>query len=342
MSGRVTSHTCIYTDPDLDNWTAEAILLYQYLYSNDHVSGLTGIGRVSARVIASETRLTTEQISSAKKLIGDRVRWFDDGTYWVVARAKHTCSSSDGKINPKRAKGAYYFSCSQPETIRRAFQDHYRSLMGHIWPIDDPCVTHRPVPPVPPVTVSTVSTVNSVKPKDPPTPQGGGSVKEIALPKKFQRDDFKKAWKEWIAVRKAKGKVKDWTLLFQKQIEWLASSDAKTAIEIINQSIRNGWTGLFPIKDRGAPAIGQSTGSAEDRKIDRVKALLREHAGHPKIAELVAGQAGVSIGLVERIIRENPTPKATPRPPEPKPGEVKAESVGNIAARVVAGIGGQK
>lgn len=75
------------------------------------------------------------------------------------------------------------------------------------------------------------------------------SEADLELPAKFNTDTFKTAWAEWIKVRKAKGKVKDWQLMFQKQLEWLASLyDAPAAIEVLNQSIRNGWTGLIALK----------------------------------------------------------------------------------------------
>ena len=47
-------------------------------------------------------------------------------------------------------------------------------------------------------------------------------------------------------------KPKDWDTLFRKQSDWLGQFSAEVAIEIINQSIRNGWQGLFPLKNTGA------------------------------------------------------------------------------------------
>ncbi len=204
MSGRVTTHTCIYTDPDLDSWSAEAILLYQYLFSNDHVNGLTGIGRISMRVVSSETRLAVGQIDAAKQAIGDRVRWFDDGSYWVIARAKHTCFSSDGKINPKRARGAYNFSCGQPEPIRRAFQDQYRPLMGHIWPTDDPLMGHRVPSALPTVTVTVTDTVKETNSSG-KQPEGQAKHPEIPgepIPLKLEAPKPEAQW-PWLAPYRA-------------------------------------------------------------------------------------------------------------------------------------------
>lgn len=60
--------------------------------------------------------------------------------------------------------------------------------------------------------------------------------------------EFLKSWNEWQKVRKSKGKVKDWDTLFAKQIEWLKDYSPEIATGILNQSMRNGWQGLFDLK----------------------------------------------------------------------------------------------
>lgn len=53
-------------------------------------------------------------------------------------------------------------------------------------------------------------------------------------------------FKEWMQYRRGLGKKpKDWDLMFQKQLEWLAQFSEKDQIVILDQSMRNGWQGLF-------------------------------------------------------------------------------------------------
>ena len=57
-----------------------------------------------------------------------------------------------------------------------------------------------------------------------------------------------KAWNEWITFRKEIKKTLTKSMI-DKQIEFLSKYES-THIDIINQSIQNGWTGLFPLKQQ--------------------------------------------------------------------------------------------
>jgi len=58
-----------------------------------------------------------------------------------------------------------------------------------------------------------------------------------------------KKFLEWMAYRKSIGrKPKDWEAFFGKQAEWLLTFSETDQIEILDQSIRNGWMGLFEPK----------------------------------------------------------------------------------------------
>ena len=101
----VTTQTGFYTDPDLEQWSLQSMWLYRYLYENDHAHGISGTGRISKAVMLAETRLTGSEFESAKYEIGDKVKWYPDGTYWVVGRIKHTCYKNDGNPSPKHVDG---------------------------------------------------------------------------------------------------------------------------------------------------------------------------------------------------------------------------------------------
>lgn len=73
-------------------------------------------------------------------------------------------------------------------------------------------------------------------------------------------------FEEWMVVRKGQGKKpKDWGKMFAEQWEWLQQFGESGAVQVISQSIRNGWTGLFapngskppPPKNRGGAGLTQ-------------------------------------------------------------------------------------
>lgn len=64
-----------------------------------------------------------------------------------------------------------------------------------------------------------------------------------------EREKFKVTWSEWQAYRQSRGDaVKDWTRMWRKQLHFLARYPIGVAVEIIEQSIRNNWQGLFAPK----------------------------------------------------------------------------------------------
>lgn len=66
----------------------------------------------------------------------------------------------------------------------------------------------------------------------------------------FTSDEFYNAWIEWEQFRKDI-KKKLTPLTAKKQIKFLGGAGEKNAIAIINQSITNGWTGLFKLSTNG-------------------------------------------------------------------------------------------
>ena len=76
----------------------------------------------------------------------------------------------------------------------------------------------------------------------PPLPYGAGSFKDARSLQYFNR--------QWVPYRKGLGKKpKDWGLMFTRQAQWLCQYDYWSAKEIIDQSIRNGWRGLFETRN---------------------------------------------------------------------------------------------
>lgn len=67
-----------------------------------------------------------------------------------------------------------------------------------------------------------------------------------------------KAWSEWVEYRKEK-KKKLTPSTIKKQIQFLGGRGDPEIIEIINQSIRNGWEGLFDLKHFNNKSNGRAT-----------------------------------------------------------------------------------
>lgn len=71
------------------------------------------------------------------------------------------------------------------------------------------------------------------------------SLSNLSLLKEGVRGRFD----EWMKYRRGLGgNVKDWTTLFRKQIEWLPQFSEQDQLLILDQSMRNGWRGLFEPK----------------------------------------------------------------------------------------------
>ena len=67
----------------------------------------------------------------------------------------------------------------------------------------------------------------------------------------FQEDEFLDTWKIWIEERRESG-IKKYTNRGEQsalhKLQKISNHDYKTAIAIINESISNGWRGLFALK----------------------------------------------------------------------------------------------
>lgn len=81
---------------------------------------------------------------------------------------------------------------------------------------------------------------------------------------RFQSVDFANAWLEWEQYRKEK-KQKLTESTAQKQIKFLERWPEEIAILIIEQSIKNGWTGLFEYKNNNNGRDKQADNFAANR-----------------------------------------------------------------------------
>ena len=90
------------------------------------------------------------------------------------------------------------------------------------------------------------------KDKETPTPF-------LVLP--FENEEFKAAWQQWLNYRIEIKKPYRSKLSIPKALEDLvkkSKNNYKTAIAILNQSIANGWTGFFELKDEKKSPVEKS------------------------------------------------------------------------------------
>jgi hypothetical protein len=116
-----------------------------------------------------------------------------------------------------------------------------------------------------------------------------------AIPEKLRcNEEFLRKWETWQSVRTAKKSCKDFPQLFQEQLDWLGGFAVPVAIEILAQSIRNDWQGLFPPKTNGnhqtdngklAPIDKAILQKEKDLIIARLNTLRSQYDGHQTWSE---------------------------------------------------------
>jgi len=72
---------------------------------------------------------------------------------------------------------------------------------------------------------------------------------EYSLPEELNTPEFEAVWNEWIAYRK-EIKKKMTTRTINMQFKKLSGYPVGTAIAMIEQSIANGWQGIFELKEK--------------------------------------------------------------------------------------------
>ncbi len=130
----------------------------------------------------------------------------------------------------------------------------------------------------------------------------GATTKETHLQNIYILPDWldKKAWAEWEEYRKERKKTLTQTSI-KLQVEMLGNNK-KDHIEIIHTSIRNGWTGLFPLKKQGQTYRAQQDdyARAHEKRIkeDEEKREFDEQAkNNDKLRELRAGAEKLAAGM---------------------------------------------
>jgi len=86
------------------------------------------------------------------------------------------------------------------------------------------------------------------------TPTAEDLTQSLPIPQQINSPAFRETWRKWLEIRLRGTRPKrPWEAFFADQLDWLASSEIGTeplAIASLNQSIRNGYTGLFTPKTK--------------------------------------------------------------------------------------------
>lgn len=80
----------------------------------------------------------------------------------------------------------------------------------------------------------------------------------LNVPQGLRTKRFVIEWNKWVDHRTAMGKCKDFVALFQRQLDWLGEFPEPTAVQIIGQSLRQGWQGLFELSGIGKAAAAKN------------------------------------------------------------------------------------
>lgn len=88
-----------------------------------------------------------------------------------------------------------------------------------------------------------------------PADAGQPPAAPLIIPLLLNVPEFLQPWAQWQGIRRAGKKPKtSWEEYFAKQLAWLEGFGLQTAIEIVANSARNEWQGLFePKRTGGAP-----------------------------------------------------------------------------------------
>jgi hypothetical protein len=166
---------------------------------------------------------------------------------------------------------------SVPNSVPYSVPNSVAYSVGNSVPYSVPNSVANPVPYSKPSLAKTS--------QEPPiTPPGGEVVsvpkfnpKLVSIPEALVGEAFKVAWESWCDYRTETRKgIKHRTA--KAQLAELAGWGPEAAVQSINQSIRNGWTGLFP-----------PTGTTTTPRPTRPAAPLASSTMDPKLAEEIFG-----------------------------------------------------
>ena len=116
-------------------WPNNARMLYLWLWGNEYVDGVTGIGEVDQDIVRSELSLSAEEVQTAWDYLTEHDKVMRDGDwYWVKDRANYTCRQKDGSpyMNYVMHAANLIATTKMPQPIKDGFLQSYKKVLGSI------------------------------------------------------------------------------------------------------------------------------------------------------------------------------------------------------------------
>lgn len=227
MAGYRQIHTQIWKDEWFIELEPEEKLLFIYLFSND-LASISGLYKIPVRVIVNETGLERKRVDEILNKFCEAGKiQYEDGCIWVVNMSK-------------------YHQNASPKTQKRVQNDvdtipDYPIKQRYIqYATGDDTVSI----PYPYQSALTKSKLNLTK------TESKRNEKPPDFPPSLNTPVFLEVWNNWIEYRKeTKHKLTPSTI--KSQLKMLEKFGSNIGSEMINQSIQNGWQGIFELRANG-------------------------------------------------------------------------------------------
>lgn len=262
------------------------------------------------RAIAEEVGLTVDEVKTAianleapdtesrsPELDGRRIVRLDEHRAWgwlVVNHGKYRAikDEADRREQNRIAQAKFRERHGESKQLSASISSRKQPSAASAQAEAEAEADTNPQTPLAPIT--------QVKPSGVATPDPGWDVitddELIVIPKSLESPTFWASWQKWLKFRKGLGKKpKDWRVMFSSQLDWLATFGPTEATEILNQSMRNGWQGLFERKANNGPRTNQFSageirnagivGGNDTGKAARVMARKRAEAAAAEAAK---------------------------------------------------------
>ena len=207
---RVFTHLILTANWEPKKWQGILVERGQKITSIQHIAEETGLTPQSVRTAISKLKLTGELTSqSTNKYTIVTLTNYD---FYQTMENEVTSKITSNLTNEQQTNNKRVTTTKQlnKETIKTINKDH--------------------------VATSCDASVKKEK-----------SVNEVEIPTNLNTPEFLQAWKEWQSYRRqARKTLTEFTI--RKQLGFLSSIGVTDAVISINESIKNGYTGLFPVK----------------------------------------------------------------------------------------------
>lgn len=207
---RVFTHLILTANWEPKKWQGILVERGQKITSIQHIAEETGLTPQSVRTAIGKLKLTGELTSQSTNKY--TIVTLTNYGFYQTSENEVTSKITSNLTNEQQTNNKRVTTTKQlnKETIKTINKDH--------------------------VTTSCDASAKTEK-----------STNEVEIPTNLNTPEFLQAWKEWQSYRRQTRKtLTEFTI--RKQLGFLSSIGATDAVISINESIKNGYMGLFPVK----------------------------------------------------------------------------------------------